>query len=50
MKIGDLVEFADNPYLWGIIVGMNTSQYEVYWQEYGARSWIVKKAMVKKCP
>ena len=49
MKIGDLAEYKTNPYFWGIIVGMDTSQYEVYWQD-GGRSWIVKKVMVKKCP
>jgi hypothetical protein len=49
MKIGDLVEFMDNPYFWGIIVEIQTFEYEVHWMD-GGRSWIVKKAMVKKCP
>ena len=49
MKVGDLVEYKTNPYFWGIIVRMDTSQYEVYWQD-GGRSWIVKRVMVKKCP
>jgi len=49
MKVGDLAEFVENPKYWGIVVGIQTFEYEVYWF-YGDRSWIVKKKMVKKCP
>ena len=49
MKVGDLVEFIDNGYFWGIIIGIQTFEYEVYWAD-GGRSWIIKEKMVKKCP
>ena len=49
MKVGELAVYMDNPYFWGIIVAIQTFEYEVYWMD-GSRSWIVKKAMVKKCP
>ena len=49
MKIGDLAEFIDNSCFWGVIVGIQTFEYEVYWMD-GDRSWIIKKKMVKKCP
>ena len=47
MKIGDLAEYKTNPYFWGIVVGIDSSQYEVYWQD-GGRSWIVKTVMREK--
>jgi hypothetical protein len=47
MKIGDLAEFIDNSCFWGVIVGIQTFEYEVYWMD-GDRSWIIKKKMVKR--
>ena len=49
MNVGDLAEFINNPKYWGIIVGIQTFEYEVYWQ-HGGRTWIIKEKMVKKCP
>ena len=49
MKIGDLVEFYTEPLCWGVVVGVDMYQYEVFWMD-GDRSWIAKKLMVKKCP
>ena len=49
MKIGDLVEHSKQARFWGIIVAIQTSEYEIYWMD-GDRTWIRKKAMVKKCP
>tara|TARA_Y100000591_G_C21822273_1_gene694373 strand:- start:1151 stop:1300 length:150 start_codon:yes stop_codon:yes gene_type:complete len=49
MKIGDLVEFVENPKYWGIVLAICMSQYEIYWKD-GDRSWIYKNKMVKKCP
>ena len=46
MEVGDLAEFAENPKYWGIAVGIQTFEYEVYWF-YGDRSWIVKKRWSK---
>ena len=49
MKIGDLIEYRRDPRFWGIIVMIQTFEYEVYWMD-GDRTWITKKRMVKKCP
>ena len=49
MQVGDLVEHYTNPQCWGIIVAVQTFEYEVYWVD-GDRTWITKKRMVKKCP
>ena len=48
MKIGDLAEHYTGA-IWGIIVGMDAHEYEVFWMD-GDRTWITKKRMVKKCP
>ena len=49
MKVGDLMEYRRNPLCWGIIVAIQTFEYEVYWMD-GERSWIRKELAVKKCP
>ena len=49
MKIGDLIECSHDPRFWGIIVAIQTFEYEVYWMT-GDRSWIRKKLAVNKCP
>ena len=49
MKVGDLAEHYSVSRLWGIIVAVNTHEYEVFWND-GDRSWISKRSMVKKCP
>ena len=49
MKVGDLAEHFTDSSLWGIIVAVSKSQYEVFWMD-GDRSWISKLSMVKKCP
>ena len=46
MKIGDLAEHYNGD-IWGIIVGMDTHEYEVYWFD-GDRTWISKRFMNKK--
>ena len=49
MKVGDLAEHHINSWCWGVIVGMDTFEYEVFWMD-GERSWVRKEIMVKKCP
>jgi len=49
MKVGDLAKHDIEPQYWGIIVAVQTFEYEVYWMD-GDRTWIRKKIMVKKCP
>jgi hypothetical protein len=49
MKVGDLAEFMDNPYFWGIVVAIQTFEYEVHWMD-GGRSWTRKTTVVKICP
>ena len=49
MKIGDLIEYRRDPRFWGIIVMIQTFEYEVYWMD-GDRTWIRKELAVKKCP
>jgi len=49
MKIGDLVEHVRQPCIWGIIVAIQTFEYEIYWMN-GMRSWTRKVTVVKKCP
>ena len=47
MKIGDLAEHYSEPRCWGVIVGMDAHEYEVFWMD-GDRTWISKRSMVKK--
>tara|TARA_B100000900_G_scaffold290254_1_gene249101 strand:- start:355 stop:504 length:150 start_codon:yes stop_codon:yes gene_type:complete len=49
MKVGDLVEHVQQSWAWGIIVAVQTFEYEVYWMD-GLRSWTRKATVVKKCP
>lgn len=49
MKIGDLAEHYTEPQCWGIIVAIQTFEYEIYWMD-GDRTWIRKASVVKKCP
>ena len=55
MKIGDLAEHYAESQCWGIIVAVQTFEYEIYWMD-GDRTWISKRSMVakkkpdKKCP
>ena len=49
MQVGDLAEHYTNSWCWGIIVGMDAHEYEVFWMD-GDRTWISKRSMVKKCP
>jgi len=49
MKIGDLAEHYTEPQCWGIIVAIQTFEYEIYWMD-GDRTWIRKTSVVKKCP
>ena len=49
MKVGDLGEYYIRPKSWGIIVAIDTFEYEVLWMD-GTRGWISKRSMVKKCP
>ena len=49
MKVGDLAEYYIRPKSWGIIVAIDTFEYEVFWMD-GTRGWISKRSMVKKCP
>jgi hypothetical protein len=49
MKVGDLVEHVRQASTWGIIVAVQTFEYEIYWMD-GMRSWIRKVSVVKKCP
>jgi len=49
MKVGDLIEYSHDPRFWGVIVAVQTFEYEVYWMD-GDRSRIRKELAVKKCP
>jgi len=47
MKVGDLAQHYSVPRCWGIIVGVDALEYEVFWMD-GDRSWIGKRWMAKK--
>jgi hypothetical protein len=47
MKIGDLAQHYSQPRFWGIIVGVDTNEFELFWMD-GYRTWISKISMVKR--
>ena len=49
MKVGDMVKHVRQTGTWGIVVAVQTFEYEVYWMD-GLRSWTRKTTVVKKCP